>query len=191
MSSANTAANVTAGKPNPAGAISIAPVGTPLPTSTEAELDAAFKSLGYVSEDGLVNTTNLEVEKIKAWGGDTVLVIQSSKEDTFKYTLIEVKNVEVLKHIYGAANVSGTLETGLTIKVNNTDVDEVSIVVDMIMRDNTAKRIVIPSCKVSAVGDINYKDNEAVGYETTVDCTPDSAGNTHYEYLYKAASPSA
>lgn len=186
----NTAVNVTAGKPNPAGAISIAPVGTPLPTSTQDTLNEAFKSLGYVSEDGLVNTTNLEVEKIKAWGGDTVLVIQSSKEDTFKYTLIEVKNVEVLKHIYGADNVSGTLETGLTIKVNNTDVDEVSIVVDMIMRDNTAKRIVIPSCKVSAVGDINYKDNEAVGYETTVDCTPDSSGNTHYEYLYKAPSPS-
>ena len=186
----NTAVNVTAGKPNPAGAISIAPVGTPLPTNTQDTLNAAFKSLGYVSEDGLVNTTNLEVEKIKAWGGDTVLVIQSSKEDTFKYTLIEVKNVEVLKHIYGADNVTGTLETGLTIKVNNTDVDEVSIVVDMIMRDNTAKRIVIPSCKVSAVGDINYKDNEAVGYETTVDCTPDSSGNTHYEYLYKAPSPS-
>ena len=187
----STAINVSAGKPNPAGAIRIAPVGTPLPTNTQDALNSAFEDLGYVSEDGLVNSTNLEVEKIKAWGGDTVLVIQSSKEDTFKYTLIEVKNVNVLKHIYGASNVSGTLETGLTIKANNQDVDEVSIVIDMIMRDNTAKRIVIPSCKVSAVGDINYKDNEAVGYETTVDCTPDNAGNTHYEYMFKPASPSA
>lgn len=186
-----TATNVTAGKPNPAGAIRIAPVGTPLPTNTVDALDEAFEDLGYVSEDGVVNSTNLEVEKIKAWGGDTVLVIQSSKEDTFKYTLIEVKNINVLKHVYGNDNVSGTLETGLTIRVNNKDVDEVSVVIDMILRDSTAKRVVIPSCKVSAVGDINYKDNEAVGYETTVDCTPDSAGNTHYEYLLKAASPSA
>ena len=183
-----TAINVSAGKPNPAGAIAIAPVGTPLPTSTQDALDAAFEDLGYVSEDGLVNSTNLEVEKIKAWGGDTVLVIQSSKEDTFKYTLIEVKKLAVLKHIYGKGNVSGTLETGIVIKVNNQDVDEVSVVIDKIMRDNTAKRIVIPSCKVSNVGDINYKDNEAIGYETTVDCTPDAEGNTHYEYLLKPTS---
>lgn len=186
-----TAANVTTGKPNPAGAIRIAPVGTPLPTNTQDVLDAAFKDMGYVSEDGLVNSTAIEVSKIKDWGGDTVLVIQSSREDTFKYKLIEVKNVEVLKHVYGQANVSGSLEEGIAIKVNNQDIDEVSVVIDMILRDNTAKRIVIPSCKVSAVGDINYKGTEATGYETTVDCTPDAAGNTHYEYLYKAAAPSA
>lgn len=186
-----TAANVTTGKPNPAGAIRIAPVGTPLPTSTQEALNEAFKDMGYVSEDGLTNSTNLVVEKIKDWGGNTVLVIQSSKEDTFKYKLIEIKNVEVLKHVYGQNNVSGTLDTGIVIKVNNLDVDEVSVVIDMILRDNTAKRIVIPSCKVSAVGDINYKGNEATGYETTVDCTPDAAGNTHYEYLLKPALPSA
>ena len=99
--------------------------------------------------------------------------------------------MEVLKHVYGQSNVSGSLEDGIEIKVNNQDIDEVSVVIDMILRDNTAKRIVIPSCKVSAVGDINYTGTDATGYETTVDCTPDAAGNTHYEYLYKAASPSA
>lgn len=177
---------VTAGKPKVGGAIFAAPVGTTLPTTTSEALNSAFKNLGYCSDAGLTNSTNIESQKIKAWGGDTVLVINSSKDDTFKYTLIEVKNVEVLKHVYGAANVSGTLESGIVIKVNNNDVPEQAIVIDMVMRDNTAKRIVIPSCKISAVGDIVYADNNATGYETTVDCTPDSEGNTHYEYILKS-----
>ena len=187
----NNATNVSAGKPKVGGAIYSAPVGTTLPTTTSEALDAAFKNLGYVSEDGLTNSTNMEVEKIKAWGGDTVLVIQKSKDDTFKYKLIEVKSVDVLKYVYGEDNVSGTLETGIVVKVNNSDVPERSIVIDMILRDNTAKRIVIPSCKISEVGDINYTDEDAIGYETTVDCTPDTEGNTHYEYIQKNATPSA
>ena len=186
-----TATNVSAGKPKVGGAIHTAPVGTPLPTSAFEELDEAFKDLGYCSEDGLVNSTDMEVEKIKAWGGDTVLVIQKSKEDTYKFTLIEVKNVDVLGYVYGEDNVSGTLATGIVVKANNTDVPERSIVIDTVLRDNTAKRIVIPSCKISEVGDITYSDEDAIGYETTVDCTPDSEGNTHYEYIQKSSMPSA
>ena len=186
----NNATNVTAGKPKIGGAIFAAPVGTTLPTSTTEALDDAFKNLGYCSEDGVVNSTNIEVQKIKAWGGDTVLVIQSSKEDTYKFTLIEVKNVDVLKYVYNSENVSGDLETGITIKANGSETEEHSIVIDMVMRDNTAKRVVIPSGKISEIGDINYTDSDAVGYETTLDCTPDSAGNTPYEYIYKA-TPSA
>ena len=186
----SNATNVSAGKPKVGGAIYAAPVGTPLPTSTSEALDAAFKGLGYCSDDGLTNSTSLDVQKIKAWGGDTVLVIQSSREDTFKYKLIEIKSLEVLKHVYGADNVTGTLETGIKVSANNNDVPEQSLVIDMIMRDNTAKRIVIPSCKISNIGDITYSDGDAVGYETTVDCTPDSSGNTHYEYILKSSTPS-
>ena len=183
----NNASYVSAGKPKPTGAIHVAPKGTSLPASTSATL-TGFSDLGYCSDDGLTNGTNLEVQKIKAWGGDTVLVIQSSKEDTFTFKLIEVKNLDVLKFVYGSANVSGDLNSGITISVNNTDVEEVSIVIDMIMSDNTAKRIVIPTAKISEVSDIVYGDEEAVGYETTIDCIPDQYGNTHYEYSLKSST---
>ena len=138
-----TATNVSAGKPKVGGAIFAAPVGTSLPTSATEELNEAFKSLGYCSDDGLTNSTSLETEKIKAWGGDTVLIINKSKDDTFKWKLIEAKNKEVLAYVYGDDNVSGTLETGLKVKVNSSDVPERSIVIDMIMRGDTLKRIVI------------------------------------------------
>lgn len=185
---ANTASNVSAGKPKTTGAIWVAPKGTELPTDTATALNAAFKCLGYCSDDGLTNGTNLESETIKAWGGDTVLSIQTSKDDTYKFTLIEVLNEDVLKFVYGSTNVSGDLSTGLTVTANNKDVEEVSMVIDMIMRDNTAKRVVIPAGKISDMGDIVYSDSDAVGYETTLTCIPDNSGNTHYEYILKSVT---
>lgn len=183
----NVASNVTAGKPAIAGAIHVAPKGSVLPTDASSALDTSiFAPLGYVSEDGLTNGTELESTDVKAWGGDTVLNIQTSKNDTFSFTLIEVLNVDVLKFVYGAANVTGDLENGLTVKVNNADVDEVALVIDMILRDNTSKRIVIPDCKISEVGDITYSDGDPVGYETTVTCIPDEDGNSHYEYMQRS-----
>ena len=185
---ANLASNVSAGKPKSTGAIWVAPKGTTLPESTSEALDASFSCLGYVSDAGVVNSTSLESTKIKAWGGDTVLVILSSKEDTYKFTLIEVKNLDVLKFVYGSANVSGTLETGIAITANNSQPEEVSLVIDMIMSDNTAKRVVIPTATISEVGDITYSDSDAIGYETTVDCIPDESGNMHYEYVLKTGA---
>lgn len=187
-----TAANVSAGKPKIGGAIYTAPVGTPLPTNAVDPLDAGFVGLGYVSDDGTSNGTAIETSKIKAWGGDTVLLIQNSKDDTFKYKLIEALNKEVVGYVYGEDNVSGNIEEGLTIHVNNSDVPERSIVIDMIMRGNVLKRIVIPDCKISDVAEIVYNDSDPVGYETTVDCIPDENGDTHIEYIQKVGSvPSA
>ena len=42
----------------------------------------------------------------------------------------------------------------------------------MIMKNGVLKRIVIPQGKVSGVADIVYKNNEAVGYETTISAAP-------------------
>ena len=74
---------VVAGKPKAGGAIWSAPLGTTLPADAETELDVAFKSLGYVSDDGLTNEMTTDTEEIKAWGGDTVLTAQTGTSDKF------------------------------------------------------------------------------------------------------------
>lgn len=180
-----TVSNVSAGKAKVGGAVYHAALGTTLPTSTSATL-TDFAELGYVSDAGLVNSGAISNTAIKAWGGDTVLNIQTDKADTFQFTLIEVLNVDVLKVIFGDSNVTGTLATGITINVNSDEQEDGEWVFDIAMRDGAAKRVVIPCGKITAIGDVTYSDSAAVGYQVTVSAQPDSAGNTHYEYVLKA-----
>jgi len=184
----NNASNVSVGKPLVTGAVFHAPAGTTLPTSTAASLNAAFKAMGYVSADGVTNSNTPSSTEIKAWGGDTVAVPQTEKKDTFQMKLIECTNADVLSAVFGSGNVSGALATGLTVNVNSIEVPSGCWVIDMILRDNTAKRIVIPDGKISEIGDVVYKDDEVIGYDITINCLPDSAGNTHYEYIKAAAA---
>ena len=76
----NTVTNVSAGKPNPAGALYWAPLGSTLPTDATTALDAAFLPLGYVSEEGLTNSNSRDNDEIHAWGGDAVLNLESNEE---------------------------------------------------------------------------------------------------------------
>lgn len=185
---ANNKANVSVGKPKIAGAIFRAPLGSTLPTTANATLDAAYKAMGYVSSDGLTNANSMSANNIKAWGGDTVLVSQTDKTDTLACTLIESLNSDVLAAVFGADNVSGTLTTGISVSVNAKAQEEAVWVVDMLLNGNTAKRIVVPCGVISALADIVYKDDTAIGYGVTISCLPDASGNTHYEYILAASS---
>lgn len=186
---ANIATNVSTGKPNKSGAIFFAPLGTTLPTDADSAKDVAFVPLGYVSEDGLENDNSPESDQVKAWGGDTVLNLQTDRPDSFHFTLIEVLNVNVLKTVYGDSNVVVDGSGNITVKATADDLSSGSWVIDMVMRGNRKKRIVIPNGTLSELGTISYKDDEAVGYELTLTDFPDATGVYHYEYI-KAAMPS-
>lgn len=183
---ANTVANVAVGKPKTGGAIWKAPLNTTLPTDATTALGNAFTCLGYISDEGVTNNNSPESDAIRAWGGDQVLTIQSEKPDTFQFTMIESKNLDVLKAVYGDDNVSGTLADGATIRANSTEAEAHVWVIETIL-GTTLSRIVIPNGKVSEIGEIVYRDDEAVGYNITVTALPGADGDTHKVYMKNQA----
>ena len=174
--------NVTAAKPKVGGCLFRAPIGTELPTDAKTAIDEAFTSLGYISEDALENGKTLG-DVVKAWGGDVVL--RKSGEDSFTCTLIESINPEVLKLVHGSNNVSGTIESGITVKVGDPDIEKFCYVVEMVLKGDILKRVVIPQAAITEIGEVKYGDDEVVGYQVTLTAEKDTDGFSHYEYICK------
>lgn len=169
----NNVANVVAGKPLAAGGVWIAPLGTALPTDETTALNAAFKSAGYIGEDGLTETIERSTEKIRAWGGDTVKVVQTEFGVTYQLTFIEAVNGDVLKAVYGTTNVTTTAATALVgakhaVKITSEQLPHQAFVFEV--KDGEARiRIAIPDGQITEVGEITYADGEVVGYQVTVE----------------------
>lgn len=179
------ASKVSVGKPVGGGAVYAAPIDTvssKIPKDARAQLDPAFKALGYVSEDGLTNGIETDTESITAWGGDTVLTVATSRSESFSLTLIQVLDIDVLKEVYGPDNVTDS-SGALTVKHSGAPLPARVWAFDIALTSGQIKRIVVPHGRISEVGDTVYKDDEAIGYEVTISCAPDEHGVTAYEYI--------
>lgn len=182
------ATNISTAKPGVAGVVHIADSETALPTDAITALGTSFTSLGYVSEDGITVEDSPESEPVKEMGGQTVDTINKGRNTNITFTLIESLNINVLKAVYGDANVSGNLASGISISVGTDDMPEKVWAFDMILKGGAKKRIVIPAGKISEIGETIYKGDEVVGYEITIMALLDSAGKTHYQYIEGASA---
>lgn len=182
---------VTTGKPAIGGAVFVGATSATLPTNATSTIDTtAFTDLGYCSEDGLKEQGELTTEDIREWGGQVVDSSETEKSDKYQVTLIEATNPAVLKLVHGDSNVTGTLETGITVTANGKEHEMKAFVVDMIMK-GAVKRVVLPCAKVTAVAEVVYKKGQAVGYQVTLSAYPDADGNTHYEYIKAVSATSS
>jgi hypothetical protein len=179
---ANDAQNVSFGKPKSTGAVYVAPAGTTLPTNATDALDAAFKGMGYISDDGLVNSIKTDTETVNAWGGDKVLVGQTTFGETFTVNLIET-NADALKVFYGDDNVTVSGDD-ITVVQNSAELPETVEVFELVLTGGRIKRIVVPHAKIAdRSGDITYTDGDAIAYPAVFEALPDSSGNSHTEYI--------
>ena len=183
----SNASLVTAAKPGVQGGVSFAaPTGTTLPTDVATVLAAAFVKHGYISEDGLTDTEDISSDDIPAFGGDTVLIVVTSRKHTFALTFIQSLDPDVQREVYGADNVEVDEATGLTmIRRNGATMPRRVFVFELLLTGGKVKRIVVPEGQVTERGDVVYSDGEPVGYEVTISAYPSDLfdGDTAREYL--------
>ncbi len=183
---ANSAAKVVAGVPLATGGILIGALTAAEPSTAVSAL-TGFTAAGYVGEDGVTETNERSTDRIRAWGGDTVKVVQTEHNVTYQFTFLETLNADVLKAVYGTSNVTTTAATVSTgtlheVAINASTLPHQSYVFEI--KDGLAKiRIYIPDGQITEVGDITYSDSEVIGYQVTVECFPDELGNKAYKWL--------
>lgn len=182
----NTVANVAVGKPKVTGGAYRAPLGTALPTDSTTALDVAFKGLGYVGENGVEFNPSRSTDKKKAWGGDIVKVLQTEYSETWSCTLIEYRNPEVQKTVFGDGNVTVTPATSTTgtliaVKHNGDVLPRMEYVFEMV-EGTGSSRVILPNAQLTEVGSVTYSDEDIVAYEVTFEAFEDASGNNSYEY---------
>ena len=189
---ANNADNVSFGKPNVGGVFYTAPYGTALPTDATTVLPEAWKNNGYVSEDGITNSTDTDNSTIVEMGGATVLTEVTSYAESYQMTLIEILNEDAAKTRYGDKNVKTDANGGLTITHNLPD-GNFSGVIELALNGNKVDRIVIPNITRSEFGDRTLVGTDAMGYDVTLSANMYGAydGGTSREYIASVGTTTA
>lgn len=162
------------------GIVSVAPVGTTLPTTTAATLNAAFTDVGLISEDGVEVSASAEYTTIKSWDGATVRKIQSAFDPTVSFAMLET-NAESLELYWSGSTVeANTGESKIEIVPFATD--RRAFVIDV--EDGTRlTRYVLPVAEVTDRQPITHRNTEAVAYGVTLTAYPDDDGVCIYEYV--------
>lgn len=188
-SNKNNVANVSSAKGVKGGYIFTAPAGTELPTDYKTALSAAWKCLGYISEDGYVETLDTDSEDIKDMNGDLMASPQTSRVESAQLTLAEIK-AATLKVMYGSDNVKDE-EGMITVKHNGNSDETWSAVLELVLKDRRRWRKVVPNAQSSELDDLTLAVGELAARALTVKYLTDDAGNTCYDYIQSTETAAA
>lgn len=159
------------------GAVYVGPTSTSAPTSSDSALAVGFVDLGYVSSDGISETTDKSTQQIRAWQNGS-LVREVTSEATFSVTLtlIETKE-EVLELYFGSSITDGELNGDPSQSGGRK-----SFVYDVI-DGSSVERTYIPAGEVTAVGERVLASGEAIGYNVTITAYADSGSTTFKKWF--------
>ena len=185
----NNQANVSSAKGVKGGYIFSAPEGTSLPTDIKTPLDPAFKCLGFISEDGYVETVDEDADDITDMNGDVMDSTNSNRVESAQLTLAEIK-ADTLKRQYGSDNV--TDENGIiTVKHNADSHDVFSYILELVLKNGRRWRKVVPKGKSSELDDLTIASSELCQRALTMKYLTDEQGNTCYDYFESTETQAA
>ena len=188
-STTNDSTMVSLGKFKVGGYAYWAPAGTTLPTDSATALPSAFKLLGYLSEDGLTNTTDTDTTEIKDANGTTVMKVITSYAESYQFALLEVLRVEAAKMRYNSDAVTGT-DKSMTIKHQMPSDEDFVLVFEIAMSGDVKDRLVIGNGTRAEFGDRQVHAGDAQVYDITVSANDMGNGVTAIEYIGRATAVS-
>lgn len=160
--------------------------GTPLPTDATSTPNAAFKDLGTLGDNGIVDTTNQDSTDFYSWQGNTLVATLLGKySKIFKLTCWET-NGQTLGLSYAGSTLTQQA-WGVSIAEKPIVKDIRSWVIHGISDAGKLQRIVIPQGQITDRGDVSWTSTDLTAYEYTIKCFVDASGNVAYRYLYDAS----
>ena len=189
VATSNNTDNVSSAKGVKGGYIFRAPVGTTLPTDIETTLDPAFKVLGFISEDGYVESLETDSEDIVDMNGDLMDSPQTSRVESAQFTLAEIK-AETLKVQYGDENVTDANGV-ISVKHNGDSVTTSAYVLELLLKNGRRWRKVVPKGQSSELDDLTIAVGELCARAITMKYLTDDQGNTCYDYFESTETEAA
>lgn len=184
----NTDVRVGAPDQKVTGAIKHAPLRTVIPTLEDIKkagvtINSAFEGDEYVSEDGLTLSPSMSTTDVKDWSGATVRKLLESYDGTLHWTMIST-NKGALSIAFGKDHVTsvtaGTDHGAQTMAALGAYLPEEQTWI-FLMKDGDARIVIaVPDGQITAVGDVVFASNAAIGWDVTLSCYPDENGNSIY-----------
>lgn len=173
---------ITIGAPETVGgAVAAAPVGTVLPTDASTPLSEDFAVRGLIGEEGFSLASSRDTTDIKVWGGATKRRLTTDYQETITVTFMESADAEVLKAVFGEANVNND---GNKVSIAHNVEGPSEQVWAFTMKDGDARRrVVVPRGQLFLNSNVVYVHNDAIRYQVEIACLQDEDGNTTYEYI--------
>ena len=185
----NSTDNVSSTKGVRGGYIFVAPTGTALPTDYSTALPTAYKCLGFISEDGYVETVDSDSEDLVDMNGDLMDSPQTSRVESATLTLAEIKAM-TLKLMYGDENVTDKAGV-ITVKHNGNSNGTWAVVLDLLLKNNRKWRKVVPLFQCSELDDLTLAVGELAARALTAKYLTDGDGNTCYDYIQSTETNAA
>lgn len=159
--------NVVIGTANGVGLL-FAPVGTAKPSTTTEDWPAGWETLGYVHEDGLTISKEIETEQIKAWQSQAPLrTVVTGKTLSLGMTLIELTPRSA--GVYFGEEVPEGTDDDFTLQVTTSGAPpEYAYALD-VKDGDSAVRVIIGRGTLAESGEVPVKAAEAMGLPITID----------------------
>ena len=160
---------------------------TALPTNSTTALASAYVNLGYVGEDGVAPAREISLDPVRDSNGAKLLDIQTEFSKTYTATLLQVRNPDLNKAIFGASNVTTTAADatfGNRLAVIDVGLLSTPGILVLDSRYGAGRhRRVMPYVQITSVEEAALVGRSVRSFAITFSLSPDPATGA-YDFLY-------